>query len=83
MAGPLAIHPALGSGGARREVWLLYRPETGGIHKVFLTAPDPAALGAPAGYALGRFSVETRALARIGAYRVRRGRLVLRGAGGP
>lgn len=83
MARPPAIHPALGSAGARRDVWLLYRPETGGIHKVFLTAPDPAALGAPAGYVLGRFPIDARILARVASYRVRRGRLVLRGAGGP
>lgn len=83
MAGRHALHPVLGHGGAHRDVWLLYRPETGGIHKVFLAEPDPAALAAPAGYALGRFHVEARVLARIGSHRVRHGRLVLRGAGGP
>jgi len=78
MAGPHAIHPVLGHGGAHRDVWLLYRPETGGILKVFLTEPDPAALGAPPGYVLGRFHVEERVLARIGSYCVRRGRVVMR-----
>lgn len=77
-----AIHPVLGHVGAPRTVWLLYRPETGGIHKVFLTEPDPAALRGPAGYALGRFEVETRLLARIGSCRVRRGRVVMRSAAG-
>lgn len=77
-----AIHPVLGHAGAHRTVWLLYRPETGGIHKVFLTEPDPATLRAPAGYVLGRFHVEARVLARIGSCRVRRGRVVMRGAAG-
>jgi len=83
MAGKHTLHPVLGHGGAHRDVWLLYRPETGGIHKVFLTEPDPAALRAPAGYALGRFHIEARVLARIGSYRVRHGRLFRRGVGGP
>ena len=77
-----ATRPVLGHTGAHRDVWLLYRPETGGIQKVFLHEPNPASLRAPAGYALGRFHVEARVLARIGSCRVRRGRVVMRGAAG-
>lgn len=78
MAEKHTLHPVLGHGGAHRDVWLLYRPETGAIVKAFLTEPDPAALGAPPGHVLGRFHIEDRVFARIGSYRVLRGRVVMR-----
>lgn len=71
--------PRNGRGMPLRKVWVLYRPETGGISKVFLTEPDPATLRSPAGLVLGRFLVALRALERIGSCRVRDGRVVRRG----
>ncbi len=59
---------------------MLYRPETGGISKVFLAEPDPATLRAPRGLVLGRFLIDARVLERIGSCRIRDGRVVRRGA---
>lgn len=72
--------PRDGRGRPLRSLWVLYRPETGGISTVFLAAPDPATLRAPAGLVLGRFLVDVRVLQRIGGCRVRDGRVVRRGA---
>lgn len=77
---PEPIRPLLGHGGPHQDVWLVYSRTSGGIHKAFLTEPDPTSLALPPGTVVAKFFVGRGLLARLGTVRVRGQRLVARGA---